>query len=199
MTRAGTRTRTLTTTTTMWTCKTSHTLWWTNDLCPLHMDLIHDFEFESITSQFIFQPFFLCSAQRCSSPGETRWHTLERINIHVKKMTKTKLSLQRHHTERWNSTSTPTKGEYSSDTHFLAIMKNNQVQLQDLILFQFAHPPRVQPKARTSSEESMASEDDRSRKHSSLNVPTPLIRTSSGTHVRPKPHPRGSRHSGELP
>ncbi|XP_075892657.1 mitogen-activated protein kinase kinase kinase kinase 5 isoform X1 [Nelusetta ayraudi] len=58
-------------------------------------------------------------------------------------------------------------------------------------------PPK--PKARTSSEESMASEDDRSRKHSSLNIPTPLIRTSSGTHVRPKPHPRGSRHSDPVP
>ncbi|KAM4743187.1 LOW QUALITY PROTEIN: mitogen-activated protein kinase kinase kinase kinase 5 [Anableps anableps] len=56
-------------------------------------------------------------------------------------------------------------------------------------------PPK--PKARTSSEESMASEDDRSRKHSSLCPPTPLplIRTSSGTHVRPTPHPRASRHS----
>lgn len=56
----------------------------------------------------------------------------------------------------------------------------------------------VQPKARTSSEESMAGEDDRTRKPSSLYAPTPLIRTSSGTHVRPKPHPRSSRHSGWL-
>ncbi|XP_054884710.1 mitogen-activated protein kinase kinase kinase kinase 5 isoform X2 [Poeciliopsis prolifica] len=54
-------------------------------------------------------------------------------------------------------------------------------------------PPK--PKARTSSEESMASEDDRSKKLGSLCPPTPLIRTSSGTHVRPTPHPRASRHS----
>lgn len=59
--------------------------------------------------------------------------------------------------------------------------------------------PCVQPKARTSSEESMAGEDDRARKPCSLYAPTPLFRTSSGTHVRPKPHPRSSRHSGELP
>ncbi|XP_012723766.1 mitogen-activated protein kinase kinase kinase kinase 5 [Fundulus heteroclitus] len=54
-------------------------------------------------------------------------------------------------------------------------------------------PPK--PKARTSSEESMAGEDDRLRKPSSLCAPSPLIRTSSGTHVRPTPHPRASRHS----
>lgn len=51
---------------------------------------------------------------------------------------------------------------------------------------------------RTSSEESMAGEDDRTRKPNSLYAPTPLIRTSSGTHVRPKPRPRSSRHSGWL-
>lgn len=58
----------------------------------------------------------------------------------------------------------------------------------------------LQPKARTSSEESMASEEDRSRKPSSLHTPappTPLSRTSSGTHVRPASHSRASRHSGE--
>ncbi|XP_028274569.1 mitogen-activated protein kinase kinase kinase kinase 5 [Parambassis ranga] len=54
-------------------------------------------------------------------------------------------------------------------------------------------PPK--PKMRTSSEESMASEDDRTRKPSSLYTPSTLIRTSSGTHVRPTPHPRASRHS----
>ncbi|XP_024133698.1 mitogen-activated protein kinase kinase kinase kinase 5 isoform X3 [Oryzias melastigma] len=57
-------------------------------------------------------------------------------------------------------------------------------------------PPK--PKARTSSEESMASEEDRSRKPSSLHTPappTPLSRTSSGTHVRPASHSRASRHS----
>lgn len=56
----------------------------------------------------------------------------------------------------------------------------------------------LQPKARTSSEESMAGEDDRARKPSSLYAPTPLIRTSSGTHVRPTPKPRSSRHSGQC-
>ncbi|KAK2846586.1 hypothetical protein Q5P01_009585 [Channa striata] len=53
-------------------------------------------------------------------------------------------------------------------------------------------PPK--PKARTSSEESVA-EDDRTKKPSSLYAPTALIRTSSGTHVRPTPQPRSSRHS----
>ncbi|GLD52811.1 mitogen-activated protein kinase kinase kinase kinase 5-like isoform X2 [Lates japonicus] len=53
-------------------------------------------------------------------------------------------------------------------------------------------PPK--PKARTSSEESMAGEDDRARKPSSLYAPA-LLRTSSGTHVRPTPQPRTSRHS----
>ncbi|XP_051254535.1 mitogen-activated protein kinase kinase kinase kinase 5 [Dicentrarchus labrax] len=53
-------------------------------------------------------------------------------------------------------------------------------------------PPK--PKARTSSEESMAGDDDRTRKPCSLYAPSPLMRTSSGTHVRPTPQPR-SRHS----
>lgn len=57
----------------------------------------------------------------------------------------------------------------------------------------------TQPKVRTSSEESMAGEDDRGKKHSSLLAPTPLIRTSSGTHVRPKLQPRSSRYSGAPP
>lgn len=54
-------------------------------------------------------------------------------------------------------------------------------------------PPK--PKARSSSEESMAGEDERARKPCSLYAPSPLIRTSSGTQVRPKPQPRSSRHS----
>uniref|UniRef100_A0A673BPH0 CNH domain-containing protein n=1 Tax=Sphaeramia orbicularis TaxID=375764 RepID=A0A673BPH0_9TELE len=54
-----------------------------------------------------------------------------------------------------------------------------------------------QPKARTSSEESMTGEDDRARKPSALYAPapTPLMRTSSGTQVRPTPQPRSMRHS----
>ncbi|XP_070399822.1 mitogen-activated protein kinase kinase kinase kinase 5 isoform X2 [Nothobranchius furzeri] len=54
-------------------------------------------------------------------------------------------------------------------------------------------PPK--PKARTSSEESIAGDDDRSRKPSALYTPSPLTRTSSVTHVRSTPHPRASRHS----
>lgn len=136
--------------------------------------------------------FFLCSAQRCSPPGKTMGQILERIHIHLKK-TKAKQSPQCHHAKRWNSTSAPTKGEtlFGNNKNLPGAFKCAH--------FGFKTFPRAQPKARTSSEESMASEDDRSRKHSSLNIPTPLIRTSSGTHVRPKPHPRGSRHSGELP
>ncbi|KAM9853604.1 mitogen-activated protein kinase kinase kinase kinase 5 [Aulostomus maculatus] len=54
-------------------------------------------------------------------------------------------------------------------------------------------PPK--PKTRTSSEESMAGEDERARKPSLLYAPFPLIRTSSGTQVRPTPRPRPSRYS----
>ncbi|KAM3615732.1 uncharacterized protein V6R79_007004 [Siganus canaliculatus] len=54
-------------------------------------------------------------------------------------------------------------------------------------------PPK--PKARSSSEESMAGEDERLKKTSALYAPAPLLRTSSGTHVRPPPQPRSSRHS----
>ncbi|KAM6987533.1 mitogen-activated protein kinase kinase kinase kinase 5 [Tautogolabrus adspersus] len=55
-------------------------------------------------------------------------------------------------------------------------------------------PPK--PKARSSSEESMAGEDDRVRKPCSLYASSsPLLRTSSGTHVRPTPKPRSTRHS----
>nr|XP_020478904.1 mitogen-activated protein kinase kinase kinase kinase 5-like [Monopterus albus] len=54
-------------------------------------------------------------------------------------------------------------------------------------------PPK--PKVRTSSEESVTGEEDRARKPSSLYAPTPLIRTSSASQVRPTPKPRSSRHS----
>ncbi|KAM8853106.1 mitogen-activated protein kinase kinase kinase kinase 5 [Synchiropus picturatus] len=53
-------------------------------------------------------------------------------------------------------------------------------------------PPK--PKGRTSSWESVVGQDDSTR--TSLHAPTPLIRTSSGTHVRPFPQPRPARHSG---
>ncbi|XP_076014694.1 mitogen-activated protein kinase kinase kinase kinase 5 [Genypterus blacodes] len=57
-------------------------------------------------------------------------------------------------------------------------------------------PPK--PKTRTSSEESMAGEEDRARKPSSLYAPVPLIRTASGSNV-PRPlKPRPSRHSDPL-
>ncbi|XP_041796336.1 mitogen-activated protein kinase kinase kinase kinase 5-like [Chelmon rostratus] len=68
---------------------------------------------------------------------------------------------------------------------------------RSLIMQEDGIPPPLppKPKARTSSEESMAGEDDRVRKPCSLYAPSPLIRTSSGTHVRPTPQPRSSRHS----
>ncbi|XP_047450080.1 mitogen-activated protein kinase kinase kinase kinase 5-like isoform X2 [Mugil cephalus] len=73
------------------------------------------------------------------------------------------------------------------------------MQATGLIMHSDETPPPLppKPKARTSSEESMASEDDRTRNPCSLYAPntSPLIRTSSGTHVRPPPHPRASRHS----
>ncbi|AWO98563.1 putative mitogen-activated protein kinase kinase kinase kinase 5-like [Scophthalmus maximus] len=53
-------------------------------------------------------------------------------------------------------------------------------------------PPK--PKARSSSEESIAGDDDRARKPCSLYTPA-LLRTSSGTHVRPTLQPRSTRHS----
>ncbi|XP_022524976.2 mitogen-activated protein kinase kinase kinase kinase 5-like [Astyanax mexicanus] len=49
-------------------------------------------------------------------------------------------------------------------------------------------PPK--PKMRSSSEESMAGEDDRSRGLCLYAPPQPLLRTSSGTHTRPRPVPR---------
>ncbi|XP_054867953.1 mitogen-activated protein kinase kinase kinase kinase 5-like isoform X1 [Amphiprion ocellaris] len=74
------------------------------------------------------------------------------------------------------------------------------IQATGLIMPPDETPPPLppKPKARTSSEESMASEDDRSRKPCSLYAPSPLIRTSSGTHARPTPHPRPSRHSDPM-
>ncbi|XP_052472635.1 mitogen-activated protein kinase kinase kinase kinase 5 [Carassius gibelio] len=48
-------------------------------------------------------------------------------------------------------------------------------------------PPK--PKQRSSSEESMAAEDDHS-KALGISISTPLFRTSSGTHTRPRPVPR---------
>ncbi|XP_053177180.1 mitogen-activated protein kinase kinase kinase kinase 5-like [Scomber japonicus] len=74
------------------------------------------------------------------------------------------------------------------------------IQATSLIMSNNETPPPLppKPKARTSSEESMAGEDDRSRKPCSLYAPTPLMRTSSGTHVRPTPQPRSTRHSDPL-
>ncbi|XP_072248159.1 mitogen-activated protein kinase kinase kinase kinase 5-like [Leuresthes tenuis] len=71
------------------------------------------------------------------------------------------------------------------------------MQASSLIMPDNETPPPLppKPKARTSSEESMAGEDDRLRKHSALHAPPTIYRTSSGTHSRPKPHPRASRHS----
>ncbi|KAM8769270.1 mitogen-activated protein kinase kinase kinase kinase 5 isoform 1-T1 [Acanthopagrus schlegelii] len=71
------------------------------------------------------------------------------------------------------------------------------MQSTSLILPDDETPPPLppKPKARTSSEESMAGEDERARKPYTLYTPSPLIRTSSGTHVRPTPRPRTSRHS----
>ncbi|XP_026878750.2 mitogen-activated protein kinase kinase kinase kinase 5-like isoform X1 [Electrophorus electricus] len=59
-------------------------------------------------------------------------------------------------------------------------------------------PPK--PKIRSSSEESMAAEDDRC-KAQSLQAPSPLLRTSSGTHTctRPIPRPRSIRNVNSDP
>lgn len=43
----------------------------------------------------------------------------------------------------------------------------------------------------------MTGENERLRNPCSLYAPSPLIRTSSGTQVRPTPKPRSTRHSGE--
>ncbi|KAM6958758.1 mitogen-activated protein kinase kinase kinase kinase 5 [Aplochiton taeniatus] len=58
-------------------------------------------------------------------------------------------------------------------------------------------PPK--PKARTSSEESVAGEDDKGRTLCVLNASSPLLRTSSGTHTRPVPRPRKARHANSDP
>ncbi|XP_059186495.1 mitogen-activated protein kinase kinase kinase kinase 5-like [Centropristis striata] len=72
------------------------------------------------------------------------------------------------------------------------------IQANTFIMHADETPPPLppKPKARSSSEESVAAEDER-RKPSSLHAPSPspLIRTSSGTQVRPTPQPRPLRHS----
>ncbi|KAB5550110.1 hypothetical protein PHYPO_G00049960 [Pangasianodon hypophthalmus] len=59
-------------------------------------------------------------------------------------------------------------------------------------------PPK--PKMRSSSEESVTAEDERS-KVQSLYIPSPLLRTSSGTHTRshPVPRPRSVRNVNSDP
>ncbi|KAI5098605.1 mitogen-activated protein kinase kinase kinase kinase 5 isoform X6 [Silurus meridionalis] len=59
-------------------------------------------------------------------------------------------------------------------------------------------PPK--PKIRSSSEESMTAEDERA-KVQSLYIPSPLLRTSSGTHTRshPMPRPRSVRNVNSDP
>ncbi|XP_061638074.1 mitogen-activated protein kinase kinase kinase kinase 5-like isoform X3 [Phyllopteryx taeniolatus] len=57
-------------------------------------------------------------------------------------------------------------------------------------------PPR--PKVRLSSEEIILVEDNGAVKPSSLCVPLPLVRTSSGTHLRAAPHPRLMRQSDPV-
>ncbi|XP_076137959.1 mitogen-activated protein kinase kinase kinase kinase 5 [Alosa pseudoharengus] len=59
-------------------------------------------------------------------------------------------------------------------------------------------PPK--PKVRTSSEESVVSEDDHSRSQHTLLPPVPpLYRTASGTHTRPTPRPRSTRNTNSDP
>lgn len=65
--------------------------------------------------------------------------------------------------------------------------------------FKYVCTYSAQPKVRTSSEESVAGEDDRLRKSGGLQAPSPLLRTSSETRVRPAFHPRSSRNSGAFP
>lgn len=58
----------------------------------------------------------------------------------------------------------------------------------------------TQPKVYTSSEEFVTGEDERGRILRTLYAPSPLLRTSSGTHTRPVPRPRSQRNvnSGEC-
>ncbi|KAG9331313.1 hypothetical protein JZ751_019504 [Albula glossodonta] len=58
-------------------------------------------------------------------------------------------------------------------------------------------PPK--PKMRTSSEESMTGEEDRGRAGGSLYAPSPLLRCSSGSGVRPVPRPRSVRNVNSDP
>ncbi|MBN3318419.1 M4K5 kinase, partial [Atractosteus spatula] len=57
----------------------------------------------------------------------------------------------------------------------------------------------LQPKARTSSEESMAGEEDRCRTGNSLYSPSPLVRCSSSPRNRPVPRPRSVRNVSSDP
>nr|XP_046150491.1 mitogen-activated protein kinase kinase kinase kinase 5-like [Oncorhynchus gorbuscha] len=58
-------------------------------------------------------------------------------------------------------------------------------------------PPK--PKVYTSSEEFVTGEDERGRILRTLYAPSPLLRTSSGTHTRPVPRPRSQRNVNSDP
>ncbi|XP_070826324.1 mitogen-activated protein kinase kinase kinase kinase 5-like [Chaetodon trifascialis] len=104
----------------------------------------------------------------------------------------------RHSLESTSSTKSPVRDQDTdSDDDYDDVDIPTIQATSSLIMQTDETPPPLppKPKARTSSEESMAGEDDRARKPCSLYAPSPLTRTSSGTHVRPAPKPRSSRHS----
>ncbi|XP_058489786.1 mitogen-activated protein kinase kinase kinase kinase 5-like isoform X1 [Solea solea] len=69
------------------------------------------------------------------------------------------------------------------------------IQAASDISYETPPPLPPKPKVRTSSEESIPGEDDLARRTGSSLYAPALLRTSSGTHVRPTPQPRTSRHS----
>uniref|UniRef100_A0A8C1ZTM7 Mitogen-activated protein kinase kinase kinase kinase n=2 Tax=Cyprinus carpio TaxID=7962 RepID=A0A8C1ZTM7_CYPCA len=84
-------------------------------------------------------------------------------------------------------------------THLFVTQPSLRQELTLELLDQLRHPENhknvhtddedLEPKQRSSSEESMAAEDDHS-KALCISVPSPLFRTSSGTQTRPRPIPR---------
>ncbi|XP_053363006.1 mitogen-activated protein kinase kinase kinase kinase 5-like isoform X2 [Clarias gariepinus] len=96
----------------------------------------------------------------------------------------------------------PTRGDStdSDDDYDDVELPCNQFSSNSLPADDIPPPLPPKPKIRSSSEESMAAEEERT-KAQSLSIPSPLLRTSSGTHTRshPVPRPRSVRNVNSDP
>ncbi|XP_053502592.1 mitogen-activated protein kinase kinase kinase kinase 5-like [Ictalurus furcatus] len=96
----------------------------------------------------------------------------------------------------------PTRGESTDtdDDYDDVEIPFNQFSSNSLPADDVPPPLPPKPKMRSSSEESMTAEDERA-KVQSLYIPSPLLRTSSGTHTRsqPVPRPRSVRNVNSDP